>query len=400
MKGSLKTILSTLSERYQARYGLRPVFISADGYIQAGKMENPLGNPPILVKARADAVREAIRWGEVYTFFMTPGIISWIVAIVDGEEVLGGLIGGEVMPEEDTADVRSAVTYLVEAGCKKETATRYVLSLPRWSQAKVGEAAEFLFKELYGISSLNPILLTRNREHAQQQRQIAESIHRQKIEGHHGYSYDGERSLFSLIRVGDKPGVRRMLNTMLARMFLHSPQVVMVQAYAIEMMGYLVRAAIENNPVLERMLQYHCQWIDRILKADTFESLCWEVREILDEFMDTIYLQGYNRTNRKAQEILDYMAREYRSGVSLDDIGRAVGLSSYRVAHLVKEATGKTVTQHIRQMRVREAQKLLLHTDMSYVDIAYTLGFSDHSYFIKQFRQLTGTTPARFRNGS
>jgi YesN/AraC family two-component response regulator len=400
MKGLSRTVLTHFIERYQVRYGLRPVFISLDGRVNAKKTENPLGNPPILVKARADAIREAVRWGEVYTFFIAPGIISWITAIVNKEDILGGLLGGEVIAEEETREVRPAVNYLIEAGCKKDSATEYVLSLPRWSQSRVGEAADFLFKELYAQSGLNPVLLKRNREHAQQQRQIAESIHQQKDQGHHGYSYDGERALFSLIRVGDKPGVRKMLNTMLARMFLNSPSIVMVQAYAIEMMGYLVRAAIENSPVLERMLQYHCQWIDRILKADTFEALCWEVREILDEFMDAIYLQGYNRTNRKAQEILDYIAQEYRHGITLDDIGRTVGLSSYRVAHLVKEATGKTVTQHIRQMRVREAQKLLLHTELSYVEIAYTLGFSDHSYFIKQFRQLTGTTPARFRNGA
>jgi len=104
------------------------------------------------------------------------------------------------------------------------------------------------------------------------------------------------------------------------------------------------------------MLACHSQWIERLLKADTFELLCWELREILDEFMDAIYIQGYNRTNRKAREILDYVAQEYRTGVTLDDIGRAVNLSSFRVSHLIKEVTGKMVTQHIRQLRVREAK--------------------------------------------
>lgn len=359
-----------------------------------------LGNLDVLVKARADALRESVRWGEVTTFFLCPGILSWVVAVVDGDQLLGGVIGGEVIVMEDAGDVRPAVNYLIGLGCERKAVKAYVEALPRWPQNRVWEAAEFLYRELYTCSGFTPQLLQRNHEHAQQQRQIAENIHALKDEKGPNSPYEGERALMSLIRVGDKPGARRLLNKVLAGMFLNSPRVVMVQAYAIEMMGYLVRVAIENSPVLEGLLDCQRQWVERILQADTFESLCWELREILDVFMDMIYLQGYNRTNRKAQEILDFIGQEYREAVTLQDIADAVDLSSSRVAHLIKEATGKTVTQHIRQMRVREAQKLLLHTDLSYAAIAQTLGFSDQSYFIKQFRALTGTTPAKYRHGT
>ena len=50
--------------------------------------------------------------------------------------------------------------------------------------------------------------------------------------------------------------------------------------------------------------------------------------------------------------------------------------------------------------RVRKAEEMLLHADQSYTDIAYSLGFSDQSYFIKQFRETTGLTPAKFRYSS
>jgi AraC-like DNA-binding protein len=67
------------------------------------------------------------------------------------------------------------------------------------------------------------------------------------------------------------------------------------------------------------------------------------------------------------------------------------------VARLVKRSTGKTVTQHIRTLRVNRACEWLESSERSYAEIAYDLGFADQSYFIKQFREVTGTTPARYR---
>ncbi len=113
--------------------------------------------------------------------------------------------------------------------------------------------------------------------------------------------------------------------------------------------------------------------------------------------MNRIYLQGHNRTSRTAQKILDYINDHYTEKITLEDVADEVGLSRFRVAHLIKEVTGKTIIQHIRQLRIQRAIQLLETTDTHYADVAYELGFSDQSYFIKQFREHTGTTPAKYR---
>lgn len=57
----------------------------------------------------------------------------------------------------------------------------------------------------------------------------------------------------------------------------------------------------------------------------------------------------------------------------------------------------RQITQHIRTLRVNRARELLESTNQPCAEIAYDLGFADQSYFIKQFREMTGTTPARYR---
>jgi AraC-like DNA-binding protein len=133
------------------------------------------------------------------------------------------------------------------------------------------------------------------------------------------------------------------------------------------------------------------------VKAANFEDLSRVLMQALDDFIDGIYMHGLNRSNMKVRMALDFIGSNYMKKISLKAIAGNVDLSSYRLAHLVKEFTGKTVLQVIRQTRIRHAQQLLEQTSKNCAEVAYDVGFQDQSYFIKHFKRLTGTTPARYR---
>jgi AraC family transcriptional activator of pobA len=44
-----------------------------------------------------------------------------------------------------------------------------------------------------------------------------------------------------------------------------------------------------------------------------------------------------------------------------------------------------------------EAKRLLIYTDLTSAEVAYSLGFEDPSYFVRFFRRETGAAPIRFR---
>ena len=50
--------------------------------------------------------------------------------------------------------------------------------------------------------------------------------------------------------------------------------------------------------------------------------------------------------------------------------------------------------------RLKVAENLLTHTDMSLNEIAHATGFEYDTYFIKQFTAKRGMTPTEFRNTS
>ncbi len=331
-------------------------------------------------------------------FYRTGGIISWMVALVNRRELAGGILGGEVLAYAGGED--EVLRDLLGQGVDPAAARRYVARLSQWPAARIREAAWALAAAFYQISGWKPELLDENRLKATQQRQIAEAMDDQRKRGMGdpvNYPVEKERLLLSLIKAGDRNGARRVLNETLGVMFLSSPKLVVLRARAIEMMGYLTRAAVEDNALMEPLLEQNHQWMRKLIAARDFETLAHVLMQALDAFMEGIYSRSRGAGHPGLNRVLDFINQNYHQELSLAEAARAAGLSVFRVSHLLKQRTGRTFLQHLTQRRVRQAMHLLEQTDQDCPTIAYATGFCDQSYFIKQFKRVAGVTPARYR---
>jgi len=414
-----RKVIQTVSAQYYKTFKLRPVFIDVNGEIIVegrgqtrliGSTRNPstdsfrsfrvnghsiAGRLPTFVQTNAFSLQEAIRWGEPFVFYPSRGIVSWVVALVDQRGVHGGLIGGEVLAADISGD--EVIGHLIEQGIEPGLAKRITANLPVWPAVRIKQAAIFLQELFYRSSGWKPVLLDENRLKAVQQRHISEAMDEHKKSGQTGYSIDKERMLLSLIRAGDQNGARKVLNDMLGAMYLLSPKLAVLRARAIELMGYLTRAAIEDSPILEPLIERNHQWMRKLIVAPDFETLSHVLMQALDDFMRSIYARGFNCYHPHVGRILDYVALHYSEPLTLKQIADKVGISVSRVAHLVKQHTGKTVWQHLMRMRIAKARQLLENTNDQCGQIALIIGFCDQSYFTKHFRRLTGASPAHYR---
>ena len=388
--------LKRIGKSYRSSYALNILEVLPSGLCAGCK--DKFTNLPVLVNARADGLAQAVRWGEPYIFFLLPNVISWIIPVVKESDVLGGLLGGAVMADDDPHDQLETINHLTTSGCPRKTAEQYVKSLPLWSdKERPQKAAEFLFALTCCELNWDMMMLSENRKKALRQRQIAEEIHRRKQGSTSRTLIDDERTLLSLMKAGDQKGARRELNKTLGALFSHTANIRLIKAHVVEMMGYLVRSALEDSPHMSSIIEKNHAWMTKIIDAADFEALSNVVADALDDFMRNIYLQGHSRTNETVAKILNYLGDNFHENITLKTLSKESGLSIFRIAHLVKEVTGKTVLQHVHQLRVQEAQRLLEQSDMNCTDIAYETGFGDQSYFIKQFRKQMGITPARYR---
>jgi transcriptional regulator GlxA family with amidase domain len=60
---------------------------------------------------------------------------------------------------------------------------------------------------------------------------------------------------------------------------------------------------------------------------------------------------------------------------------------------------GRSIHEEINRVRIEHAKRLLVETHLAMPDLAVRCGFNYATVFTKVYRQVTGTTPKRYRHG-
>lgn len=79
----------------------------------------------------------------------------------------------------------------------------------------------------------------------------------------------------------------------------------------------------------------------------------------------------------------------------VDDIARAVGFSRSQLHRKLKALIDKSTNQLITEMRLNEANRLLKLKAASVSEVAYSVGYSNLSYFAKSFKEKFGILPSK-----
>src|SRR5690606_34984775 len=75
-----------------------------------------------------------------------------------------------------------------------------------------------------------------------------------------------------------------------------------------------------------------------------------------------------------------------------------VGLSRVQLHRKVKALTGIPTSEFIRNIRLKQAEKLLLDKQMNISQVAYALGFTNQTHFSTLFKKVYGLSPSEYIN--
>lgn len=92
-----------------------------------------------------------------------------------------------------------------------------------------------------------------------------------------------------------------------------------------------------------------------------------------------------------------YIRENFRGSPDLHELAKTVNLSIFHFHRSFKRAFGEPPKHMITRLQIAEAKKLLAETETPLADLAKQLGFAHQSHFTSRFRQITGTTPSRYR---
>jgi AraC-like DNA-binding protein len=94
-----------------------------------------------------------------------------------------------------------------------------------------------------------------------------------------------------------------------------------------------------------------------------------------------------------------YIAEHESDGIPLEEIARALHMSTFYFCKMFRKATGLTFTDYLSRVRVERAKTLLLDPHRRVSEIAYETGFGSLTHFNRVFRKLAGCSPSDYRRG-
>ncbi len=106
----------------------------------------------------------------------------------------------------------------------------------------------------------------------------------------------------------------------------------------------------------------------------------------------------YKISDSLIKDIVSFVEGNYADG---DIFKRAVELSGMGTASFsryFKNRTEKTFSQYLNEVRINNAQKMLINTNLDINEICSCCGYNSLSYFSRQFKQKNGISPHDFRN--
>lgn len=129
---------------------------------------------------------------------------------------------------------------------------------------------------------------------------------------------------------------------------------------------------VENEQVLELLF---------LVFADAFNSIKPSFAKHSDRF-DVVFKYIDANLNKK---------------ITLEELASLLSYTPNHFINVFKKNIGVTPFEYIKTKRLKKGESLLVTTDLSISAIAEKCGFSDTSFFVKQFKQMYGITPTALR---
>lgn len=102
-------------------------------------------------------------------------------------------------------------------------------------------------------------------------------------------------------------------------------------------------------------------------------------------------------SDERMKSVLTYIHSHITQDIDIEKLASLACITKPYLIRLFKREFGTPPVQYINIKKIERAQLLLYTTDMPVKEVAYALGFNDHSYFIRLFRKLSGMTPHQYR---
>jgi len=135
------------------------------------------------------------------------------------------------------------------------------------------------------------------------------------------------------------------------------------------------------------------------IENDTIENFNNFVYDLCSQLMNQRDELNNGHFPHIALKAKSYIEKNYADpDLSLGKVAGAIHISPNYLSTLFKEKIGLNFSEYLADVRIRQAGKLLVTTDLSVTEIASRVGYQNINYFSMIFKKITNMSPSKYQD--
>ncbi|MGM9973685.1 MAG: helix-turn-helix domain-containing protein [Clostridiaceae bacterium] len=129
----------------------------------------------------------------------------------------------------------------------------------------------------------------------------------------------------------------------------------------------------------------------------------------IDNFLETFteWIIAFNRkikqqyddykNKRKIQEAIVYIQENFSKNLNMAVVSNEVSMNYSLFSYLFKQYTRNNFVNYLKELRIKEAKRMLIETDLKVNQISQSVGYENEKHFMKTFKNVCGVSPTEYR---
>jgi len=110
-----------------------------------------------------------------------------------------------------------------------------------------------------------------------------------------------------------------------------------------------------------------------------------------------VFIQRENAEPPVIAKARAYIQEHQTEELSLNQVVKAVNMSSYYFCKMFKKVAGINFTDYVARVRIEKSKNLLLNPNLRVSEIAFEVGFQSLTHFNRVFKKILGQSPTEYR---
>lgn len=167
------------------------------------------------------------------------------------------------------------------------------------------------------------------------------------------------------------------------------------------------RTSVFIETVFERLKDYHLEnqesaelkekLIGQIYGAETFAVLSENIIKGMKRLDNIFRKDNTLKAKREIAKVIDYIRVNYKSDITLAGLAGLAGMNPAYFSVFFKKNMGENYQAYLTKIRMENAHRLLMSTDMLTYEIAEAVGYNTVKRFTDAFKRIYGATPMDYK---